>query len=109
VKLPANATIAQEKATRYLLVRQARGDKSAFLEQAGYTVQDPDRLLADLRTQLLLHEAAPLQSNQFGQYYEIRSGLRGPNGRVLAIRSIWMTERLSNITKFVTLIPDTSE
>jgi hypothetical protein len=35
MKLPADAIIAREKLTRYLLVRQARGDKSAFLAQAG--------------------------------------------------------------------------
>ncbi|MGH7967153.1 MAG: DUF6883 domain-containing protein [Limisphaerales bacterium] len=46
---------------------------------------------------------------KFGQYYEIRGDLRGPNGRALTIRSIWMTERLSNVTKFVTLIPGKSE
>jgi Domain of unknown function (DUF6883) len=109
VKLPVTATIAREKATRYLLLRQARGDKSAFLELAGYTFQDPDRFLADLRTQILPLDATPLQSNKFGQYYEIRGRLKGPNGRVLAIRSIWMTEHLSKITKFVTLIPDKSE
>jgi hypothetical protein len=109
VKLPSNATIAREKATGYLLVRQARGDKSAFLQEAGYTLQKADRLLADLRSQILPLDAAFLQSNKFGLYYEIRGKLKGPNGRTLAIRSIWMTEHLSNRTKFVTLIPDKTE
>jgi hypothetical protein len=44
VKLPANAAIAPEKLTKYLLVRQARGDKSAFLVEAGYTAANPDQL-----------------------------------------------------------------
>jgi hypothetical protein len=35
MKLPSDAAIALEKLTRYLLVRQARGDKSAFLASAG--------------------------------------------------------------------------
>ncbi|MGH7967152.1 MAG: hypothetical protein ACREIC_00340 [Limisphaerales bacterium] len=64
MKLPGNATIAKEKATHYLLVRQARADKSAFLEQAGYTLQNADRLLADLREQILPMDAALLQSNK---------------------------------------------
>jgi len=32
--------------------------------------------------------------------------LTGPNGVALAVRTIWMTEHLSGVTKFVTLIPD---
>jgi hypothetical protein len=106
VKLPADTLIPREKATRYLLIPQARGDKSAFLERAGYTLVSAEQLLNDLRTQLLPMEAAPLQSNQFGQYYEIRGKLTGPNGRRLAVRTIWMREHLSGISKFVTLLPD---
>jgi hypothetical protein len=71
VKLPANAMIAPEKLTKYLLVRQARGDKSAFLARAGYTAANPEQLLRDLRRQVLSQEAALLQRTKFGQFYEI--------------------------------------
>jgi len=40
VKLPSNTIIATDKFTRYLLVPQARGDKSAFLAGAGYTLEN---------------------------------------------------------------------
>jgi hypothetical protein len=106
VKLPANTVIATEKFTRYLLVPQARGDKSAFLAGAGYTLENVDQLLHDLRTQILPLEAAPLESGKFGQYYEIPGTLKGPNGVTRTVRTIWITEHLSGITKFVTLIPD---
>lgn len=106
VRLPLDATIAEEKLTRYLLLPQARGDKSAFLARAGYGQASVDYLLRDLRDQLLPLEAQRLESNTFGQYYEIRGMLSGPNGVALAVRTIWMTESLSGITKFVTLIPD---
>lgn len=105
MKLPANTIIAREKVTRYLLVPQARGDKSAFLERGGYTLEDADQLLRDLHLQLPL-DAVPTKSNKFGQYYEIRGSLTGPNGVTLAVRSVWMTERLSGVTKLVTLLPD---
>jgi hypothetical protein len=107
MKLPLNATIAEDKLTRYLLLPQARGDKSAFLAQAGYRQDNASHLLHDLRTQLLPLEAQRLESNRFGQYYEIRGTLTGPNGVALPVRTIWMTEHLSGVTKFVTLIPDT--
>ena len=106
MRLPPDATIADDKLTRYLLLPQARGDKSAFLAQAGYRQDNAGHLLRDLRTQLLPLEAQRLESNTFGQYYEIRGTLSGPNGVALAVRTIWMTEHLSGVTKFVTLIPD---
>lgn len=106
MKLPANTIIPREKATEYLLIPQARGDKSAFLERAGYRLENAEQLLRDLRAQLLPLEAVPGKSNQFGQYYEIRGRLTGPNGVALAVRAIWMTEHLSRVTKFVTLLPD---
>ena len=106
MNLPADTVIPIEKATRYLLIPQARGDKSAFLQRAGYTLENADQLLRDLRMQLLPLEATPVQANKFGQYYEIRGKLAGPNGGRLAVRTIWITERLSGVTRFVTLLPD---
>ena len=106
MKLPANTIIVREKVTCYLLVPQARGDKLGFLELAGYTLENADQLLRDLRSQLLPLEAALTKSNKFGQYYEIRGSLTGPNGETLAVRAIWMSEHLSGVTKFVTLLPD---
>ena len=106
MKLPSDAIIAVDKFTRYLLVPQARGDKSQFVAGAGYTLQNVDQLLYDLRTQILPLEAAPLESGKFGQYYEIRGTLNGPSGLMRSVRTIWITEHLSGVTKFVTLIPD---
>jgi len=106
MKLPGDAIIAPEKLTRYLLVRQARGDKSVFLARAGYTPENSDQLLRDLRTQLLPLDAAPLHSTEFGEFYEIRGALTGPNGVALRVRSVWMEEKLSRATKFITLIPE---
>ena len=68
MSLPADTAIDADKLTRYLLLPQARGDKSAFLAQAGYTLENADQLLRDLRTQILPLEAVALESNKFGQY-----------------------------------------
>lgn len=106
MRLPANSSIAIEKLTNYLLVPLARGDKSAFLAQAGYTLETVDQLLLDLRTQILPLEAESLEAGKFGLYYEIRGTLMGPGGLTLLVRTIWMTEHLSGITKFITLMPD---
>ena len=106
MKLPEDSHIAPEKLTRYLLVPQARGDKSAYLSLAGYTLENFTTLLTDLRAQILNQDAAALEATSYGQLYEIRAPLVGPSGRTLRVRTIWMTEYLSGVTKFITLIPD---
>ena len=106
MKHPEDSHIAPEKLTRYLLVPQARGDKSAYLALAGYTLDNFTTLLTDLRAQILNQDAAALETTSYGQLYEIRAPLVGPSGRTLRVRTIWMTEYLSGVTKFITLIPD---
>ncbi len=106
MRLPAETVISEDKLVRYLLVPQLRGDKSSFLRKAGYELSNAAHLLRDMRDQILPLDAIPLERNQFGQYYEIRGALKGPNGTILSVRTIWMTEHLSGATKFITLIPD---
>jgi hypothetical protein len=106
LKLPTNSIIPPEKVVSYLLVPQKRGDKSAFLARIGYHQSTARVLLEDLRQQILPLDAEPAGSNEFGNYYEIRGTLRGPNEIALNVRTIWITERLSGQTRFVTLVPD---
>ena len=40
MRLPVDTTIAEDKLLRYLLLPQVRGDKSAFLSQAGYRLEN---------------------------------------------------------------------
>lgn len=91
--------------TDYLLVRQNRSDKSAFLASGAFTTLNPDALLSEIGAQPHRHEATPVDENEFGRYYEVVGILRGPLGTNLRVRTIWMTEHLSGITKFITLIP----
>lgn len=67
MRLPVDTTIAEEKLMRYLLLPQVRGDKSAFLAQAGYILKNAGQLLHDLRTQIVSVDAVQLESNKFGQ------------------------------------------
>ena len=106
MRLPAETVISEDKLVRYLLVPQLRGDKSSFLRKGGYELSNAAQLLRDLHDQILPLDAIPLERNQFGQYYEIRGVLKGPNGIILSVRTIWMTEHLSGTTKFITLILD---
>jgi hypothetical protein len=57
LKLPIDTTIAPRKVEDYLLHFRLENDKSAFLALAGYTSGHTERLLADLREQILPLEA----------------------------------------------------
>lgn len=83
-------------------------DKSRFLARAGYTLDNPGRLMADIRSQLLPLNAELMARTEYGPKYAIRGALTGPNGRTLRVLSVWMTDHATNLTKFVTLYPDNS-
>lgn len=106
VKLPSDAIISREKLTQYLLVKRPVGDKSGFLKQAGYTVDNWEQLEADLRRQILSKDAVSIEQTAYGELFEIRAALNGPNGVSLRLRTVWMRERASGLAKFITLYPD---
>lgn len=109
MKLPEGSLIPREKLVRYLLVPQVRGDKSGYLARGGFGQDNPDTLEQALRHLLLTAEARLIERNDFGELFEIAGVLRGPKGPPLPVRTIWITERLSRATKFVTLIPGTKK
>ena len=104
VFLPQDATIAEEKLTQYLLVPLPKDDKSKFLAQAGYTLENWQQLEQDLRTQVLTQPAESIETTCYGEKYAIRACLRGVNGVELNIVTIWMVA--NSTTKLVTLVPD---
>jgi len=104
VLLPQNATIAEEKLTRYLLVPLPKDDKSKFLAQAGYTISNWQQLEQDIRAQVLTQPAEPVETTRYGQKYFIRACLCGQNGVELSVLTVWIME--NSKTRFVTLVPD---
>jgi len=105
MKLPADSAIARAKLTNYLLEWRPENDKSQFLAQAGYSAAQADRLLEDIRQQLLPLEAEFEETTEYGDTYRISGTLKGPNGQTLRVVSIWMIEHASGLTKFITLYP----
>ena len=109
MKLPANCEIPLPKLLQYLLVPLARADKSKVLAKAGYSTGNAEQLMADIRAQILPLDATPAGSTQFGDFFEIRGALRGPNGVSLRVKTIWIREYLRGGTRFITLLPDKSK
>jgi len=106
LKLSDQTIIAPEKITQYLLKWQPDNDKSKFLNHAGYIIENWQQLVHDIRSQVLPLEAKLVRKTHYGDMYEIRTSLVGPNGVSLKIVTVWMIECKSKQTKFITLFPD---
>ena len=109
MKLPDDSIITREKITEYLLKWQPDNDKSQFLARAGYSSANWQRLLEDIRTQILPTEAELMRKTAYGDLFRIRGKLLGPNGVSLRVITVWMAEYASQQTKFITLFPDKEE
>jgi hypothetical protein len=105
VQIPENAFIAKEKLTRYLLIPRHEDDKSGFLAQAGFTLENPHDLVTALRTLLSQEVAISDRVDQYGTYYQVRGYLQGPNGVELAVITIWLRDAQSGQFRFITLKP----
>jgi hypothetical protein len=106
MRLSDDAIIANEKVTGYLLKWRVENDKSKFLALAGYDLSNWEQLITDIRQQILPLDASLSERTPYGDMYEIRGALTGPNGAELQVVTIWMIEKHTNITKFITLFPD---
>ena len=106
MKLPENSILAPEKFHGYLLKKMPDNDKSIFLAIAGYSLENWNLLVNDIRTQILPLDAVFERETPFGNLYEIRGIITGPNGKTLKVVSIWMIESKSKVSKFITLYPD---
>ena len=105
MKLPIASPIAREKFSHYLLVFQTRSDKSRYLARAGYTLENVDRLIEDIRIHILPRDARRVRRAVFGDTYQIDGPLIGPSGRRIFVRTLWLKHALSDAVHFVTLIP----
>ena len=101
--LNPNAIISPNKLTNYLLIPLPKDDKSQYLAQGGYTLDNWQQLERDLREQILTLEAQPTRKTKYGQKYQIIGSLICRNGRILKIKTIWIVTEQT--TKCVTLFP----
>lgn len=106
MKISEDAIIPDEKLTRYLLVLRERNDKSKFLTQAGFTLENPNLLDAALRELINSHEAIADRTDAYGTYYQVKGTLRGINGVNLDIVSVWLHRKIDLKFQFITLIPN---
>lgn len=104
--LPADSVIEDKKIRDYLLVRQSRNDKSQFLERLGYVKEEWEKLVLDIRSQLLPLDAVFQETTLFADLYTITGALKGPNGNLLKVKSVWGKDKTSSTFRFITLVPE---
>ena len=104
MRISADALIAREKLTLYLLAPRRKNDKSRFLASAGFSQADPDALEAALRRLAGEVDAVSDGEDVYGVYYRVEGGLQGPNG-TLRVVTIWIRQHADGIVRFVTLKP----
>jgi hypothetical protein len=98
--------IPPEKLTDYLLKWRAKSDKSQFLAQAGFTLENPDLLANAIQKLVTENDAIHDITNEFGDYYIVEGDLIGENGISLGVITIWIVKPPEqNIYRFVTLKP----
>ena len=98
--------IPPEKLTDYLLKWRAKSDKSQFLSQAGFTLNNPEVLEKALQQLIAGNDAIYDLTNEFGDYYIVEGHLMGENGISLGVITVWIVKPpKENIYRFVTLKP----
>ena len=74
----------------YLLVLVPVGRLVRFLARAGFTRENPGDLLAAVRQLASEAEAEEDGTNEFGVFFRADGSLTGPNGRPLAVATVWI-------------------
>lgn len=105
MQVPKDAIIPNEKITRYLLVLQARNDKSKFLARAGFTLKNPEELINAIRLLVEKEEAIEDRRNEYGVFYQVTGELVGVNGVNLSVTTVWLFRQIDQKFQFVTLKP----
>lgn len=105
MRIPADAVVPAEKLSHYLLVSRPWDDKAKFLAQAGFDRERPETLLRALRELAAQGDAVSDGANEYGEFLRLDGILVGPNGRQLAVTTIWLRQHIDGPVRFVTLKP----
>ena len=86
-----NAEMSEEKFKMYSLNHNRQPDKAtAFRMYLGYTVDNCHRLMASIRHNLDEFPAVPKGHNGWGERYECKMYLSGPNGKSAHVVTAWI-------------------
>jgi hypothetical protein len=104
----ANAIIAEEKLTYYLLdlTHRRGGSKAKLLYSLGYDAERWQQLANDVRQQHLTSDVIEERGSAWGTRYSIVAPLTGPSGDTVMFRSIWQIDLGSDRPRLITIYPE---
>lgn len=105
MKIPPDAIIQDQKLTKYLLVFKQRNDKSQYLDQAGFRLENWEQLKIAIQKIIQENEAIEDVIDQYGTYYQVIGELKGVNNRKLPVLTVWQKRKIDNKFYFITLKP----
>jgi hypothetical protein len=102
-----SAIVSEAKIRDYLLspTHPIGRFKATFFSALGYTIDNWERLQADLRELAESGEAFAGQESPYGQKYEVRGILAGPLGRQADLITVWIVLNGGTYPQFVTAYP----
>ena len=101
------AVIPISKLTKYALSPQSSPNKAKAFELAlGYTADNAHELLKNILDNLHLHKATPKGDKGFGNTYEVRMKLTGPNGKKATVLTAWIDDAETGEVRLITLYVD---
>lgn len=109
MKLPgADAAIIDPAKVRDYLLSESHPVgrfKSTFFASLGYSAGDWEQLRNDFLALTCEGDAVTGPQSPYGQKYEVRGTLCGPNGRIAAVVTAWIILRGERSPRFVTAFP----
>lgn len=109
VRLPGagSAIVDSSKVRDYLLspTHVVGYTKARFFSRLGFAASRWEELRAQLLELALHADAEVAEATPFGQKYQVRGIIRGPNGRVAGILTIWIIREGEHRPRLVTAIP----
>ncbi|EAZ91696.1 hypothetical protein CY0110_26233 [Crocosphaera chwakensis CCY0110] len=107
--MSSNLVIEDAKLTRYLLIYQRKDDKSKYLAQYGYTLDNWQVLKLDIIKAVQGQEIDEITQTDWGQRFKVKSQWTGVNGKLIKVITIWQQSEGEDTIKLITLYPDKSE
>ena len=109
MKLPKyeNSVIPRAKFTEYALNPAKDPNKAEAFEMAlGYTTQNADHLIEQIRSNLPLYQAIEKGDRGYGMTYEVIMDITGPNGKTAKVLTAWIDDRSKGEMRLTTVHVD---
>jgi hypothetical protein len=92
--------VSREKITTYLLVPKPKNDKSSFLKKLGYSINDAEELIKDIKELAIENEVKLSRTSEFGDLYTVSGKLKNK-----LVVTVWLEQVDDDTFRFITLYP----